>query len=604
MNERQRAPTLATTPGQNERQTSSARLPSEANGVPSGQLLATGPGMQLVAVAPWSPPPSSRAVSSELRGAVLREGSERPAETWRRPQPAALAPHLRREPQLPAVASSRGQGPASAPSATMTTQAAMAPVVNQVAAAIRLQRWWRGHHKAAASRRALAVARSNEVGNGRRRHLPWEEAIVGPSGRRSSGRPRRNAQLETDGSYRSSARPEPRRSEDFYRRAGGADGAEDGRRPFVAEHHAACRIQRAWKISRWRRKFLDFSEHEVGWVGTLDWLQQQNLLYGTELADPEDVRWWMQQRTGAPLDREVDPWGCSKLRDHLNKMWYGRIVEDPVEVPSKSQSDAYEALMPYEATAAQQPQSLPQQPPAQPQQQQSWGGEGGIGRGRPSQLAAVDTHGRQLAGVVTALRSPASQDRQVGLGLRGAAGSGAGATGGSGGSIAGAVVGATAVQSIAGSNALASTGTSASMGGSALPGSLVGSCKASSLSPRRLSAAMPWSEGAATADTGSKAVKGQALRPHSPVEVAMQRPQGQGTLPPARLSLSGASSAQRGVASMHRQSPSLGRPQSGSPPPSPLAPARRQRLVGWAAAASPAAAPASPTAVLASMGRR
>lgn len=97
---------------------------------------------------------------------------------------------------------------------------------------------------------------------------------------------------------------------------------------FRAVHHAACRIQRAWKVSRWRRRFTDFSEREVGWVGSLEWLQQQNLLYGTELADAEDVRWWMQQRATAPLDREVDPWGCTKLRDHLNRMWYGRSVED------------------------------------------------------------------------------------------------------------------------------------------------------------------------------------------------------------------------------------------------------------------------------------
>jgi len=52
------------------------------------------------------------------------------------------------------------------------------------------------------------------------------------------------------------------------------------------------------------------------------------MLYGTELADPEDVRWWQKQRTGAPLDREVDPWGSSKLRDHLNKMWYGYSTEE------------------------------------------------------------------------------------------------------------------------------------------------------------------------------------------------------------------------------------------------------------------------------------
>lgn len=104
--------------------------------------------------------------------------------------------------------------------------------------------------------------------------------------------------------------------------------ADRARQLGLPVHFAAARIQRAWKLSRWRRRFVDFSENELGWVGSLDWLQHQNLLYGTELADPEDVRWWMQQRHGAPLDREVDPWGHSKLRDHLNKMWYGRTTEE------------------------------------------------------------------------------------------------------------------------------------------------------------------------------------------------------------------------------------------------------------------------------------
>eukprot|EP00928_Gymnodinium_smaydae_P028162 TRINITY_DN21551_c0_g1_i1.p1 TRINITY_DN21551_c0_g1~~TRINITY_DN21551_c0_g1_i1.p1 ORF type:complete len:819 (-),score=121.50 TRINITY_DN21551_c0_g1_i1:20-2476(-) len=99
-------------------------------------------------------------------------------------------------------------------------------------------------------------------------------------------------------------------------------------RPRAPVHHCAARIQRAWRISRWRRKFVSFSERKMGWVGTLDWLQQHNLLYGTELADPEDVRWWMQHRADAPLDSEVDPWGSTKLRDHLNKMWYGRTTEE------------------------------------------------------------------------------------------------------------------------------------------------------------------------------------------------------------------------------------------------------------------------------------
>lgn len=95
------------------------------------------------------------------------------------------------------------------------------------------------------------------------------------------------------------------------------------RRVVKAPHHAAARIQRAWKVHNWRRQFVDYSEHQNGWVGSLDWLQQNNLLYGTELADSEDVRWWVQQRTTAPLDREVDPWGFERLREHLNRVWYG-----------------------------------------------------------------------------------------------------------------------------------------------------------------------------------------------------------------------------------------------------------------------------------------
>merc|ERR1719215_1840007 len=78
----------------------------------------------------------------------------------------------------------------------------------------------------------------------------------------------------------------------------------------------------------------------MGWVGSLDWLQHHNLLYGTELADSEDVRWWLQQRATAPLDREVDPWGSERLREHLNRMWYGvRAVE---QQPVEQQPQQYE----------------------------------------------------------------------------------------------------------------------------------------------------------------------------------------------------------------------------------------------------------------------
>lgn len=108
----------------------------------------------------------------------------------------------------------------------------------------------------------------------------------------------------------------------------------DGR--LIAVHWAAGRIQRAWKIHRWRRRFVDFSERQLRWVGSLEWLQQQNMLYGTELADSEDVRWWLQQRTTAPLDREVDPWGSERLVEHLHRMWYGGRTVEPDE-PAQQQ---------------------------------------------------------------------------------------------------------------------------------------------------------------------------------------------------------------------------------------------------------------------------
>jgi len=99
-------------------------------------------------------------------------------------------------------------------------------------------------------------------------------------------------------------------------------------RPLRMVHYAAARIQRCFRIYRWRRRFVDVSVRQVGWLGSLLWLQEQNLLYGTELADKEDVRWWAEQRATAPLDREVDPWGALKLREHLDKMWFGHANED------------------------------------------------------------------------------------------------------------------------------------------------------------------------------------------------------------------------------------------------------------------------------------
>lgn len=73
---------------------------------------------------------------------------------------------------------------------------------------------------------------------------------------------------------------------------------------------------------------MSYSEQEVGWVGSLAWLQQRNMLYGTELADQDDCRQWEVNRAQAPLDREVDPWGFERLRAHLHRMWWGRDPEE------------------------------------------------------------------------------------------------------------------------------------------------------------------------------------------------------------------------------------------------------------------------------------
>jgi len=104
---------------------------------------------------------------------------------------------------------------------------------------------------------------------------------------------------------------------------GFSNGQASKKRKFAPVHIAASRIQRNWRLRQWRRKFVDYSQNECGWVGSLEWLQHHNLLYGTELADAEDVKWWLQQRATAPLDSEVDPWGSERLLEHLNRMWYG-----------------------------------------------------------------------------------------------------------------------------------------------------------------------------------------------------------------------------------------------------------------------------------------
>lgn len=98
-----------------------------------------------------------------------------------------------------------------------------------------------------------------------------------------------------------------------------AAASEGGSRSFVALHFAASRIQRAWRLSRLRRTFVKFSEENLGWVGEFGWLESHNQTFGAELADVDDLRFWLQQLATAAVDSKVDPWGCQQLRKHLNR---------------------------------------------------------------------------------------------------------------------------------------------------------------------------------------------------------------------------------------------------------------------------------------------
>lgn len=131
-------------------------------------------------------------------------------------------------------------------------------------------------------------------------------------------------------------------------------------------HFAAARIQRWFRLYRWRRRFVDISVRQIGWLGSLAWLQEQNLLYGTELADKEDVRWWSEQRTAAPLDREVDPWGALKLREHLDKMWYGHTNENSAKEEELLLLHHHQKLIYQEQQKQKKKLPQPPRPPARP----------------------------------------------------------------------------------------------------------------------------------------------------------------------------------------------------------------------------------------------
>lgn len=158
----------------------------------------------------------------------------------------------------------------------------------------------------------------------------WAPRSAAAKIQRTWRRMRKSCKKELNAANVASTEPHRSSCELLHRRSTSTKphGSNDAPHQPMAIHYAAARIQRVWRLSRWRRLFISFSAHKVGWVGSIEWLRNRNMLYGTELAEPEDVDWWLEQRALAPLDREVDPWGCTKLRDHLNKMWYGLTTEE------------------------------------------------------------------------------------------------------------------------------------------------------------------------------------------------------------------------------------------------------------------------------------
>jgi len=116
-------------------------------------------------------------------------------------------------------------------------------------------------------------------------------------------------------------------------------------------HFAATRIQRAWRVHAWRSALIRAGE-ALGWVGSLSWLRQNGLLYGTELAEDWDMDWWDLQREHALRDTDVDPWGHSQLCDHLHRLWEVEEAEmrndqapdpEPAPAPERSAGEAARA---------------------------------------------------------------------------------------------------------------------------------------------------------------------------------------------------------------------------------------------------------------------
>uniref|UniRef100_A0A7S4RCB3 Uncharacterized protein n=1 Tax=Alexandrium monilatum TaxID=311494 RepID=A0A7S4RCB3_9DINO len=204
-----------------------------------------------------------------------------------------------------------GCGTGEAPS--MFTARLRSPPSVEVAAT-RIQRWWRGRAISKANSRNVSLSPSGVC---RSAHADQAAGAGVHDGNRLRGFDSLNGSMRHSVGYGKAVSPEC-----------------TGRKPFTAVHTAASRIQQSWRVHKWRRRFVEHSAREVGWLGSLEWLQRHSLLYGTELADSEDVKWWTRHRAYAPLDSEVDPWGCTKLREHLHRIWYGnRPSEDAQEPP-------------------------------------------------------------------------------------------------------------------------------------------------------------------------------------------------------------------------------------------------------------------------------
>lgn len=302
--------------------------------------LSQSPGAQQLPL--YSPQSSSRGFSRE------RSSSEQAAERWRQ----SAAPGSQRAPLL----ANSLQGSIVAPAASVKSGSSMTiPVIS--GGSLTVSSSFQGPARGTSPNRLDGPTRATSPGHGQvssagsskwQTRQPGSALVEGRSVRKHDPSPSRPSLGSTRFQPHQSAAPAGPIADSLFRaaiyiqrfwrrklarrqrrqsRPSQSPRSTETRLPrrkrFAPVYCAALRIQRAWKLHSWRRKFIDYSVQENRWLGSLEWLQKHNLLYGTELADVEDVQWWMQQRTTAPLDREVDPWGSEKLLDHLNRMWYG-----------------------------------------------------------------------------------------------------------------------------------------------------------------------------------------------------------------------------------------------------------------------------------------